>query len=157
MAQETRTDMFMTANSTSQLSSRAIPRFIQPTSPQNHLRSGFEVSDLQSNGPKAQNGSDPSDSGYGTIESAANPEILSTTNDSSYSTSLPNTQANHQPQPTSDQVSANTPDTWDMENELLDMNAANATIDPREISTLNNWGWDNDTQSVESDQKRCWA
>jgi len=70
-SQYTISDILMNTNSTPGPSSeRMAPPFFQPPSPQTHLRSRLEVSDLQTNASKASEGSDPSDSGYSSNSSA---------------------------------------------------------------------------------------
>ena len=147
VAPETSPDMFMVANVSSELSSGGIPPFFQTPPPQNHLQSRLEVSDLQTNAPKAPNSSDPSDSGYSSLESGVPPGNPSLTNNSSYSTSLPNSQANSQPQPTSGPSPAYAQGTWDMDNGLLDMSSGMADIDSHETGT---W-WENGAQLADGD------
>lgn len=125
---------------------RTAPPFFQPPPPQVHLRSGLEVSDLQGSiTTKAPDGSDPSDSGYSSNESSVPSGISSSFNNTSDSSSLPNSEPHIE---FSGPVPANAQGTWDMGNGF-DINTGNDVFDSHDTSTFNQSWLNNSSQSEE--------
>jgi len=108
---------------------RITPLFFQPLSPQIHLRSRLEVSDLQDNVSKPLGTSNPSDSGYSS-NGSGNLRVSSSSNNSNdITTPLPNFLSSSQPQPAAELVPAYPQDTWDMDNGMLDVNSGICPVD----------------------------
>jgi hypothetical protein len=122
------------------------PPFFQPPPPQIHLRSGLEVSDLQGNAiTKAPNGSDPSDSGYGSNELSIPSEISSSLNAISDSYFLSTSEAHIE---FSGPVPANAQSTWDMDSGF-GINTGNDGFSWHDASTFNQLWLDNNSQPEE--------
>ncbi|KAF8858161.1 hypothetical protein BDZ45DRAFT_743595 [Acephala macrosclerotiorum] len=93
-SQEARPGISMTTSTTPELSlGRIAPPFFQPLSPQTHLRSRLEVSDLQNNVSKAPEGRDPSDSGYSSNGSGLHSSLSSSFQHSTDSASTSQSQS----------------------------------------------------------------
>jgi hypothetical protein len=106
---------------------RTAPSFLQPPSPQIHLVSGLEVSDLQSNALKELEGNELSDSGFGSSETG----ILAGTS-SSLNTSIDDAPlAGSQSQP-----ECNPQESWGMDNRLKDTNSGGDFMVLSEINTF---------------------
>ncbi|PMD34500.1 hypothetical protein L207DRAFT_638973 [Hyaloscypha variabilis F] len=121
--------------------------FFQPPPPQTHLRSGLEVSDLQSNIiTKAPDGSDPSDSGYSSNDWGILSRI-SSSNDTNDSSSLPNSEPHIV---CSRPATANAQSTWDMDSGF-DLNTGNVVTPSHGASTFDQSCLDYDSQSAEGD------
>ncbi|KAH9210188.1 hypothetical protein DL95DRAFT_413234 [Leptodontidium sp. 2 PMI_412] len=121
------------------------PPFFRPPPPQFHLRSGLEVSDLQGNiTSKAPAGSDPSDSGYSSIESGG-PSGDSSCNHTSDNSSLPNSESDTL---FSVKADANDQGIWDIDNRI-DMNEYNSSpVNPNDASTFDQLWLDFNSQAA---------
>ncbi|PMD50679.1 uncharacterized protein K444DRAFT_274932 [Hyaloscypha bicolor E] len=144
---ETRNDMSLTANGTAELSfGRITPPFFHPPSPQSHLRSRLEVSDLQNNASKAPDGKDPSDSGYSSNTSGLQSRHPSSFHNTIDSASLSTSQSHVA---SSESFSANAESTWNLDDGLFGMNPDNDVMNEDDTSAFNQSWADFKAQSAE--------
>jgi hypothetical protein len=132
---ETRNDMSLTANGTAGISfGRITPPFFHPPSPQSHLRSRLEVSDLQNNASKAPDGKDPSDSGYSSNISGLQSRHPSSFHNNIDRASLSTSQSHVA---SCELLPANPEGTWNSEDGLFGMNPDNDVMNEDDTSTFN--------------------
>lgn len=125
---------------------RIAPPFFQPPPPQIHLRSGLEVSDLQGNTiTKPADGSDPSDSGYGSNGLGVSSGISSSFNNTSDGSSLSSSQS-HTMNIGLDSDGEH--GTWDTSNQV-DVNTANDVVNSPTTSTFEQSWLNYNPQSAE--------
>ena len=139
---EGRTNVPSAANITSEPLFEGIAPFFQAPSPQIHLQSRLQVSDLQYSAPKAPDGSDPSDSGYSSNESGNNLRISPSSSNSSDDASL----SNPQPHTASRPSPPPEHDPWDMENALLETDSGRRNLDSHQNNTFDNDWFEYDSQ-----------
>lgn len=144
---ETRNDMSLTANGTAELSfGRITPPFFHPPSPQSHLRSRLEVSDLQNNASKAPDGKDPSDSGYSSNTSGLQSQHPSSLHNTIDSASLSTSQSHVA---SSESFSANAEGTWNLDDGLFGMNPGNDVMKGDDTNTFDQSWADFNARSAE--------